>query len=146
MVDDRWFSRDLPVLKTIVEIHDRTGRGNIRATTVVTESGFDADAVVRAVRALHLGHYLKGGTGSAQQEFLFVGVPTGDALRAVGAWPTPEGQLDRLIAALADAADDEDRGVEERNKLKQVVTGLRGAAYQIAIAALGGAGGNLISG
>jgi hypothetical protein len=50
-----------------------------------------------------------------------------------------------LISALETAGEDDDR-VPERTKIKQVALGLRTAATQIAIGALGGAGGNLLSG
>ena len=145
VADDTWFSRDLPVLDAIVGIHEQTGRDMIRAEAVVSATGFDRDTVVRAVRALHSGGYLVGGKGSAQMAFLFVGAPTGAARQAVGAWPTPERQLDRLIDALTSAVDDDTRPEEERSKLKQVLLGLKGAGYQIAIGALGGAAGNLLT-
>jgi len=56
-----------------------------------------------------------------------------------------EAQL-RLIAALEIASQDEARGEEERSLFKQIVLTLRGAAWQVAIGALGGAGGNMITG
>jgi hypothetical protein len=83
---------------------------------------------------------------TAKGDILFVGKPTSHALRVAGQWPSPETLLDRLVAALENAVDDETRVPEERGKLKQVALGLRGAAGQIAISALGGAGGNLLSG
>jgi hypothetical protein len=145
-VDDTWFSRELPVLEAIVEIHDQTGRDMIRSAAVEEETGLDHDTVSRAVRALHSGNYLVGGKGSAQQAYMFVGSPTGEARRAVGAWPTAEKQLDRVIAALTTAAEDPARPEEERSKLRQLALGAGGAAYQIILSALGGAGGNIISG
>jgi hypothetical protein len=38
------------------------------------------------------------------------------------------------------------RDQEERNRFKQIALRLRGAAWQVAIGALGGAGGNLLTG
>jgi len=83
---------------------------------------------------------------SANGEILWVGKPTSQALRVAGQWPSPESLLDRLIGALEDAGEDAARVPEERSKLKQVALGLRTAAAQIAISALGGAGGNFLSG
>jgi hypothetical protein len=44
------------------------------------------------------------------------------------------------------AGEDKARVPEERSNLKQVALGLRTAAAQIAIGALGGVGGNFLSG
>ena len=74
-----------------------------------------------------------------------MGAPTGQGLRVAGAWPSPEG-LDRLVTALERAAEDDMREPEERSKLKQTALWLRGAVSQIALGALGGAGGNIIIG
>ena len=54
--------------------------------------------------------------------------------------------LERLIAALDAAGDDENLAEPERSKLKQIALGLRGFAYHVAIGALGGAGGHMLSG
>ena len=61
-------------------------------------------------------------------------------------WPSPEVQLERLIAGFEAAAADESRPEEERSRAKQVGLWLTGALSQIAIGALGGAGGNLMTG
>ena len=74
-----------------------------------------------------------------------VGTPASDALRVAGQWPSPEAQLDRLIAALEAAADDGTRD-DERSRSKQAILTLRGGAWQVAIGALGGAGGNMMTG
>ncbi|MFN3002214.1 hypothetical protein [Mycolicibacterium wolinskyi] len=76
----------------------------------------------------------------------WVGEPTGAALRVVGQWPTPETQLERLIAAFQAAAEDQSRPEEERSRAQKVGLWLTGALSQVAIGALGGAGGNLING
>ena len=76
---------------------------------------------------------------------MMVGPPTGDALRVAGAWPSPENLLERLIAALQDAAKDETREPEERSKLKQAASVIGSLATQLAINALGGAAGNVLS-
>ena len=51
-----------------------------------------------------------------------------------------------MVAALEAAANDEGRDEEERSRFQQAKLTLKGAAYQIAIGALGGAGGNLVTG
>ena len=144
-MEDTWSTRDLPVLKAIVEIYDSTGRTNIRPTDITSPTGFDEETVQRAVRALYTEPYLIDGMESSQPGYVFVGIPTTGALRVVGAWPTPESQLDRLIAALTSAAEDEERPEDERSKFKQAALWLGSFASQVAIGALGGAGGNILS-
>jgi hypothetical protein len=148
MVSDTWASRDLPVLKAIVEIFDETGDSSIQVPDVTARVGLDEEAVQRALRALYTEPYLQenGKMEIDSGEFWYVGPPTGEALRVAGAWPSPEGLLDRLVAALERAAEDDTREPQERSKLKQIALSLRGAAYQVALGALGGAGGNIISG
>lgn len=145
MTDDTWTTRDLPVLKAAVELYDRTGR-KARATEIERECGFDHDTVQRALRALYREPYFEKGTEAFGGEIIFIGAPTSAALRVAGQWPSPEAQLERMIAALEAAADDDSRQPEERSRFKQLALSLRGAAYQVAIGALGGAGGNLMTG
>jgi hypothetical protein len=139
-----WTNRDLPVLKAVVEIYDQTG--HVRASDVERALGLDRDTVQRALRALYTAPYFEEGTATASGDYVFVGPPTGDAYRVAGKWPTPENMLERLIAALEAAGDDETVAEPERSKLKQIALGLRGAAYQVAIGALSGAGGHMLSG
>lgn len=145
MTDDTWTTRDLPVLKAAVELYDRTGR-NARATEIGRASGFDHDTVQRVLRALYREPLFEKGTEAFGGEIIFVGAPTSAALRVAGQWPSPGAQLGRVIAALEAAADDDSRQPEERSRFKQIALSLRGAAYQVAIGALGGAGGNLMTG
>ena len=107
-MDETWTRRDLPVLTAIVEVFERTGRV-MRPNEIVEQSGLDADQVETALRALEgedppfitkLERRASGGIS-------LVGRPTGHARRAVGAWPTPEGIADGLVAALDEAADRE---------------------------------------
>jgi hypothetical protein len=146
MTDDTWSTRDLPVLRAVVDIYERTGRTLIRTSQVEQETGFDKDTVYRAIRALdtHPSYFDKV-NGSFSGDILGVGRPTSAALRVAGAWPSPEGQLERLIQALESAAEDQDRDPDERGKLRNAATWLGSFASQVAIGALGGAGGNLLS-
>lgn len=144
MPDDTWTTRDLPVLKAAVELFEENGRGP-RASDIAARTGFDEKTVQRGLRALYPEPYFEEGL-EARRQIVLVGTPTGDALRVAGQWPSPEAQLERLIGALEAAADDESRQPEERSRFKQIALSLRGVAYQIAIGALGGAGGNLLSG
>jgi len=142
---DTWLDRDLPVLKAAVEVFEREG-DPMDAYDIVAVAKLDADTVQRALRALSTEPFFDDGQASANGDILWIGKPTGQALRVAGQWPSPQTLLDRLVTALETAGEDEERLPEERSKLKQVALGLRTAAAQIAIGALGGAGGNLLSG
>lgn len=145
-MEDTWEPRDLPVLKAAVEIYDQTGRSP-SAAELGTACGFDSDTVQRALRALYRVPFFEEGlSGGRGGGILAVGPPTGAALRVAGQWPSPEVQLERLITALQAAADDEERPEEERGRFKQAALWLGGAVSQVAISALGGAGGHLLSG
>lgn len=142
---DTWAARDLPVLRAAVEIYDQTGR-NPNAAELGAACGLDAETVQRALRALYREPFFEEGMTDWGGKILAVGPPTSAALRVAGQWPSPEVQLDHLIAALLAAADDEDLPEEQRGRFEQAALWLGGAASQIAIGALSGAGGNWLSG
>jgi hypothetical protein len=125
---------------------DSTGQYLTRASSIEASVGFDHDTVQRALRALNTQpSFFEKVTEVSGGEIVMVGPPTGSALRVAGAWPSPENLLERLIAALENAADDEMRAPDERSKLKQAATWLASFGSQIAISALGGAAGNVLS-
>ena len=139
-MDDTWTNRDLPVLRAVVEIYDATGKTMIGPSEIAAKVGFDQDTTTRAIRALYRQPYLEPATTDWGGHVNAVGPPTGEALRVAGQWPTPENLLERLIADLEAAGDDENVAEPDRSRLKQIALGLRGAAYQVAIGALSGAG------
>ena len=144
MTEDTWTTRDLPVLRAVVDIYERTG-DTVDADEIEAQVGLDKDTVQRALRALNTEPFFKDLTEVLQGEIFAIGAPTGHALRVAGQWPSPENLLERLIAALENAANDEQREPEERSKLKQTATVLGSLATQLAITALGGAAGNVLS-
>src|SRR6476620_9510343 len=115
MTDDTWTTRDLPVLKPAVELFEQHGHGP-SASAIETRTGFDEETVQRALRALYTEPYFDKGV-EGDDQILIVGRPTSDALRYAGQWPSPEAQLERLIAALEAAAADESRQPEDRSRL-----------------------------
>lgn len=144
-MSDTWFERDLPVLRAAVDVFEHDG-DPMDVEDIATAANLDIDTVQRALRKLCAQPFFAEGQETANGDILWVGKPTGEAIRVAGHWPSPEALLDRLITALETAGEDEARVPDERSKLKQVAVGLRTAAAQIAIGALGGAGGNLLSG
>lgn len=145
MTTTTWESRDLPVLKAAVELYEENGDGP-RATDIEARTGFDEETVQRALRALYTEPYFEEGRDSGNGGIIWVGAPTSAALRVAGQWPTPENQVERLIAAFQAVAADESRPEEERSRATKIGLWLTGALQQVAIGALGGAGGNLING
>lgn len=140
---DTWTDRDLPVLRAAVEIYDETGYP-AQPNELARACGLDIHTTQRAVRALGREPFFEveedyGGGVSIMSP------PTGHALRVAGQWPSPQTQLERLVAALEAAADDASQPEEQRSRFRQVALVLGGAASQIAIGALGGAGGNMLS-
>lgn len=142
---DTWESRDLPVLKAVVELYEESGR-RVHLSAIENATGFNKETVQRALRALYREPYFEEATGSFGGEILVVGEPTGKALRVAGQWPSPELQLQNLIAAFEAVAADDSRPEEERSRAAKIGLWLTGALQQVAIGALGGAGGNLMTG
>lgn len=145
MMNDTWTDHDLPALKAAVELWTERGR-RPRATDIERVTGFDQDTVQRALRNLYTEPYFDGGDRAYAGHIIRTGTPTSAALRMVGRWPTPERLFDRLVAALEEAAQDQGRPEEERSRLKKAASALGGVVTQVAISALGGAGGNLLTG
>lgn len=146
MTLDTWVTRDLPVLRAIVDLYEEDG-DQISIRAIERRSGMDGDTVQRALRRLMTRpSFLGDVTNTAQGIIVYIEAPTADALRVAGAWPSPETMVERLVAALEDAAADDGRPDEQRSKLKQLAVGVRSVGYQVAIGALGGAGGNLLTG
>lgn len=143
-MEDTWTNRDLPVLRAAVEIYDQSGQ-QASANELANVCGLDDDTVQSALRALYRQPYFEKGMANGAGDVLVVGKPTRDALRAAGQWPSPEIQLERLIESLVAAADDDSRPDEQRNSFRQAAAWLGTTASAIAITALGGAGGNLLS-
>lgn len=108
-------------------------------------AGLDEAITQRAIRALHTEPYLEEGTESSGVGWIFVGAPTGAALRIAGQWPTPERMVELLVAELQAASEDENLPEPERGKAKQAALWLGDTLSKIAIGALGSAGGHILS-
>ncbi len=131
---DLWTTRDLPVLRALVE-HFDDPRASDSGLDLAGETGLDGAQIERALAALYRAEppYIK-----ATIAFESGGVParihsvTERAYRAVGAWPTAEGLTDRITAAFADAADAEP-DPEQKSKLKSTAAWLGGAGRSVAL-------------
>lgn len=135
-MESTWETRELPVLRAIVEHFDETGDA-MRPEEIARATGFDPDTVQRALRFLqHESPSLITKMDSVMTgEIVIVGYPTGEALRRVGAWPTPENLVDRLVAGFnraAEAEEDEDKRSRLNRFAAWLATGGRDIAVQVA--------------
>jgi hypothetical protein len=142
MVTSTWEDRDLPVLSAIVELSETGDGGTILVDDLASATGLDEAVVQKALQALadEYPPFFDYTDGSSMEgrEILAVGSPTGHARRTVGAWPTPESLADRLVAALAQAADKEP-DAEKRGWLKNAALYLASAGRDIAVDVAGAA-------
>jgi hypothetical protein len=132
-MESTWEIRDMPVLENIVRVHDETGN-TPDPSEICTALGFDDEEVQRALRALAqeepplITKFHKVLSG----RILGVGAPTGYARRMVGAWPTPDGLADRIIAALNEAADNEPDEVK-KGKLRRGAEAVAGVGRDVLV-------------
>jgi hypothetical protein len=139
-MDDTWGARDLPVLAALVEHFDDPDAIPWRLPDVESATGLDAGEVVRALAALDHAEppYLES---ISHEELAYPTILTGiteRARREVGAWPTPEALVDRLVAALSEAADSES-DPEQKSKLRQAAQWLGGALRDVTTQVVAGA-------
>lgn len=113
---DMWTERDLPVLKTIIQLIDEDPGQPIPRQRIEQAAGMDEDTVRRAVFSLMDEPYLET-IGSAEDGHEYIYRVLGSGKRAAEFWPTPESMTDTLRDALLRAAEAEpDPG--KRSKLK----------------------------
>ena len=121
---DTWHARDLPVLRTIVRLHDADPVGTVRVHHIEAELAdtHTAEDVQRAGVALAEAGLIDK-SGASGLPLLFVRGVAPQARQLAGSWPTAETGADRLLAALealADQAPDEPTRDRARTVLQQV--------------------------
>lgn len=137
-VPDTWTSRDLPVLRAIVAEFET--RGASGSETVGAVTGLDRVTLRRSVKALSGAGYMSVHL-SGDGRFTVLNIAA-EARRQVGAWPSADSLVDRLLAEverrLAAASTP-----DERSRLEKMRDGLASAGREVlvgvATAALGGA-------
>ncbi|MEV4287379.1 hypothetical protein AB0K40_17885 [Nonomuraea bangladeshensis] len=138
-----WETRDLPVLKAIVEMTDE-GAWHIKPQEVAERTGLSQDDVEVAFAALAAEHppffsFIDATSlASKRREIGRVYNPTGHARRTVGTWPTAERLADRIIVGLERAADAEE-DEEKRGRLKRMAAWFGGAGREVLIEVAGSA-------
>ncbi|MGW3791289.1 hypothetical protein ACWD8I_08990 [Micromonospora arida] len=135
MVYPTWEERDLPVLRAIVEMSDE-GAWYIEPHEIAERIGFDETTVKYALFALAgelppFFNYKDISTYDGR-DIGFISQPTGHARRTVGTWPTPENLADRLVQAMASAADQEP-DEEKRGRLKAAASWFGNAGRDVLV-------------
>ncbi len=131
-MDDTWTAREMPVLSAVVTLLEHSYM--VTVSDIAERTGLDQDEVARSLDALDPAYvdFRRTETGG-DPTFWYVLKVTPEARRLVGQWPTPEGLVDRLASAFADAADRE-ADPAARGELLQAATALGGAGREAAIA------------
>jgi hypothetical protein len=122
MTADLWETRDLPVLRTIVEMTDE-GQRHLNAEQVAGRAGLLEDVVEMSLWALAAEQppyfeYNHSAGSLSGRKMGGIHDPTGHARRTVGVWPKPQDRVDQLIAALNLLAEREGNP-EEKSRLRK---------------------------
>jgi hypothetical protein len=128
---DTWH-RDVIVLRTIVPALDT--QSIVTTDAVAAELALPEPEVKLAMRNLHRGgqivaHVVHDGGGDWD---IWASDVTRDGLERSGAWPTPDGAADRIIAALEEIeanTDDEDT----RSRVRKILDAAAGNGKQILV-------------
>jgi len=139
-VDETWTTRELPALRALVEHFDDPYAAHLTWEQAAELAGMDQDKFRRALAKLAAAEPPFIEWVHVEEEPFPVGLTgvTERALGAVGQWPSPEGLVAQLVAALNQAADDETQP-DRQSKLRMVANALRGMAREVAIAWAAGA-------
>jgi hypothetical protein len=137
-MESTWEPRDLPVLDAVVRYFDEHPQGVMLSCKEVADlAGRDPTDVYRALKILQPTYLrLAEGLGHGPTSSSVRGV-TDEARRAVGQWPSAEMWVDRLVAALREAAEREP-DPERRGRLRAMAEGLGGFARDVAVGVLSG--------
>ena len=101
LLRDRWYARDLPVLRAVARLVDDPEHGGAPYLgAVVPASGLPKPDVVAAAAALRTAGLVEVLTNYADEVVRFTGV-SAQARKIVGLWPTPQSEWQRLREQLA---------------------------------------------
>lgn len=136
-LQDTWFSRDLPILRSIINGLDTVG-DPVRAERIVVDTGLPQDAVDRGASALVSARLIEA--TMAGKELLWATAVSGESRRLAGSWPSPDSIADRLLATLEDLAE---HGGDEvtRSKARKALAGLGSLGRDTLVAVAGAAAG-----
>lgn len=130
-LEDRWSTRDYPVLVTVVRLLEE--QDDVDADTVASELGITHRAAVIALT--NLGHrhlnVVDMSTSDGTDNYANGVRPAG--LEAAGQWPSADTAADRLSAALEAMVRAAPEGSEKRTRLVAVRDGLIGAGRDVLV-------------
>ena len=122
-----WEDRDRPILARIAELDEEGALGgpSVYSTGDLAEDlGIEPARLDRIVeRFVEHGYVTTVGGGGLVYGSIGLRGITGQGLKALGEWPSTEGDLTALIGALLEAADATE-DVEQRNRLRTIATWL----------------------
>jgi hypothetical protein len=126
-----WADRDLPLLRESVRRID-AGEEWPAMRKIARSCGIDFEQAEVGFDALvEDGYLVTGGRGMGVLNGYVTRV-TGKARREVGAWPSAEGVVDQLVAALTAAADAETEP-EKKSRLREAAETLGSTGYRVAV-------------
>jgi hypothetical protein len=129
-LDDRWATRDYPVLEWIVAQFD-SGDPDVQNATVSAALDLSDEDAAAAVRNLERGGYLTAINWFFGDSFA-VGDITERALRETGAWPSSETVADQLMWFLEQKVQ-QTQDPEARGRWTRIRDGFAGAGRDFAV-------------
>ncbi|HZJ07956.1 MAG TPA: hypothetical protein VFD59_21210 [Nocardioidaceae bacterium] len=127
---DVWNDRDFPILSTVCAHFEEHGRGP-NAKQVEIASGLSPKAVQRAGKNLARDGLVTV-TSSWGLHVLGFSDVSGDALRLVGLWPTPETAYGRMVEALDRTIENTDDEAQ-RTRAQRIRDEVTGAGEAVGI-------------
>jgi hypothetical protein len=129
-LNDRWASRDYPVLEWIVQQFDASDRPGITSDSIASQLGISPDEAFAAAQNLYRGGYLVDVTMWAGG--CMIGDITERALRETGLWPNEEAIADSLLWFLEQKIE-QATTADERGRWAKIRDGFAGAGRDVAV-------------
>jgi hypothetical protein len=129
---ETWTTRELPVLRALVEKFDDVETNIVRIETLPAATKLDDIDVKRALRSLITAdppYVIGNGIDQLSYPIIITNV-TERARRAVGQWPASDLAADAIVAALTEAAEQEP-DEEKRSGLRKAAAFLGGAGKEV---------------
>lgn len=131
-MESTWETRDIPVIDAAARYIEEHFLESFPNGGILAEmTGLSITEVGLALNEVN-GHYLKVAITLDGPEYWDVTEIHPDGRRAIGQWPTPESLADRLVEALAAAAEREP-DAERRGWLRKTAAYLAGAGRDLAV-------------
>jgi DNA-binding Lrp family transcriptional regulator len=130
-LSDTWNAVDLPVLREAVRICDADlDGGGARLGEISAAAGISEDDTFRSLRRLESDGLVEVAWMNPARAARVRGV-SGEALRRVGMWPTPDVAYERLFERLKDLSESDD--ADQRSRAKKMLSALSGATRDFTI-------------